>query len=92
MADRHNSLSIAPDVIGEIVDGEAVVLDLRNGVYFALNGVGTRIWELIREYGDRDRIREQLLLEFDVQPEELDRDLDRWLRDLEARGLCRASH
>lgn len=85
----RSRLTIVPDVIGEVVDGEAVLLDLKSGVYFGLNAVGTRIWELIREHGDEQRVRDQLLQEFDVRAEELDRDLARWLSELERRGLCR---
>lgn len=87
MSEARRELSIAPDVIGEIVDGEAVVLDLRNGVYFALNGVGTRIWELIGQHGVPTLVRSQILEEFDVAPSQLDADLERWLSELKARGL-----
>jgi hypothetical protein len=38
-----------PDVIDETVDGEAVVVDLGTGCYFALNPTGTVVWELARD-------------------------------------------
>jgi len=81
------ALAVAPDVVSEVVDGEAVLLDLRNGVYFSLNRVGTRIWQLIQEHGREDRVCDQLLDEFDVTAEELERDFDRWLAELGGRGL-----
>jgi coenzyme PQQ biosynthesis protein PqqD len=33
-------------VLAEQVDGETVLLNLDSGMYFALNEVGARIWEL----------------------------------------------
>jgi hypothetical protein len=33
-------------VAAQIADGEAVLLDIESGQYFALNAVGSRIWEL----------------------------------------------
>ena len=31
------------------LEGEAVVLDLRDGVYFGLNPVAARVWSLLKE-------------------------------------------
>jgi hypothetical protein len=89
MTDRARAVSIAvaPDVVSEIVDGEAVLLDLRNGVYFSLNRVGTRIWQLIQQHGALEPVREQLLAEFEVSGEALERDLTHWLSELRGRGL-----
>lgn len=81
------AVALAPDVIGEVVEGEAVVLDLRSGTYFALNGVGTRIWKLIGQYGDLSLVRSHILEEFDVSADVLDRDLEHWLTELRSRGL-----
>lgn len=78
---------MAPDVVSETVDGEAVLLDLRNGGYFALNRVGTRIWQLIQELGEEEQVCDQLLQEFEVTRETLEQDLEHWLSELEGRGL-----
>ncbi|ETJ15853.1 hypothetical protein Q604_UNBc4C00183G0002, partial [human gut metagenome] len=31
------------------IDGETVMMDIENGEYYALNEVGTRVWELTKE-------------------------------------------
>ena len=41
----------SPEVNSTVLDREAVLLNLENGVYYTLNPVGTAIWELFN--GDR---------------------------------------
>ena len=38
-------ISRSPEVQWTVLDGEAVLLNLENGVYYTLNRVGTKIWE-----------------------------------------------
>lgn len=39
----------APQVVGEVVDGEAVIVNLINGNYYSLDGVGGFIWQCIEK-------------------------------------------
>jgi hypothetical protein len=66
---------ILDDVLFQELQGEAVLLNLNTGVYFGLDPVGTRIWQLLQEDGALPTVAEALLREFDVAPEELTRDL-----------------
>lgn len=34
----------SPKVVAEVIDGEAIILDLRVGSYFATDGVGATVW------------------------------------------------
>jgi hypothetical protein len=36
-----------PAVVNEVIDGEAVILNLENGRYYSLRGVGEEIWSAI---------------------------------------------
>jgi hypothetical protein len=71
----------------QILDGDGILLDLRNQLYFGLDDVGVRIWELVRETGSEQGIYEALVKEYDVPPEEIRRDLAEWLDDLIERKL-----
>lgn len=55
--------------------GEAAILDLQSGVYYGLDAVGARIWELIQEPKTVTEVRDALLQEFDVEPERCQSDL-----------------
>ncbi len=33
-----------PEIVSEVIDGEAVILDLRSGHYYSVDGVGAQVW------------------------------------------------
>ena len=80
-------LSIPDDVVFEVLEGEAVVLNLETGIYFTLNPVGTRIWQLIEEHGDLAKVRDAMISEYEVGEEALDRDIEALMRELVEKGL-----
>ena len=41
----------APNVVHETIDGEAILLDLKTGNYFSLDGSAALIWEFIDKTG-----------------------------------------
>lgn len=67
--------------------GEAAILNLQNGVYYGLDPVGARIWNLIQTPRTVDEIREVLLGEYDVDSDRCERDLLALLQALAAEGL-----
>ena len=68
---------------------EAVILNLKAGVYYGLNPVGARIWNLIQEPRTVHEIRDAILEEYDVDPDRCESDLLVLLRDLAAKELIR---
>jgi hypothetical protein len=80
-------VSISQDVVSEIADGEVVLLDLKRGVYYALNPVGSRFWGLLQGGLDVDAAHASLLTEYDVPADQLSRDLEVLLEELSGRGL-----
>ena len=71
------------------VEGEAVILHLQEGVYYGLNTVGTRVWELVQTPRRFSEIVAFVVGEFDVPQEQCESDLAELLTDLQARGLVR---
>ena len=69
---------------------EAVVLNLKAGVYYGLNPVAARVWSLIQNPRTVDEIRDAIVDEYDVEPGRCDRDLLALLRDLAAKDLIKA--
>lgn len=78
---------IADGVIGEVLDSETVLLDLERGLYFRLNRTGTRLWESLESDGRMGVAEQALLEEFDVERDELRRDLVALTSELQDRGL-----
>lgn len=83
-ADR---VSAPPAVIGRDVAGETVLLDLHSGVYYGLDAIGTRMWNLLMERRTLEEACGVMGGEYDVAPDVLRRDLLALLRDLLERGL-----
>lgn len=69
------------------LDGETVLLDSETGLYFGLDPVGTRIFQLIVEHHRLAQVFDSMLAEYDVPPAQLEADLLSLARQFQARGL-----
>ena len=83
----NQTITLSPDVISQEVSGETVLLDLESEHYFGLDGVGTRIWQLIGETNDLSAIYQTLLAEYEVPADRLQQDLAQLLAEIEKLGL-----
>jgi hypothetical protein len=86
-----DTFTIAPQVMARQVGSETVILDLASGLYFGLDEVGTRVWELIGAGRSVDTICETLQDEYDVAGETLRKDVLALVDDLRSRGLLAAN-
>ena len=87
-----STLVAAPDQLSSDVNSEAVILDLKSGVYFGLNHVGARVWELLQQPRKVAEIRDQLLEAFDVEPQRCERELLDLLEHLHSERLVEVRH
>jgi hypothetical protein len=69
------------------LQGEAVVLNIQSGIYFGLNTLGARIWELIQKPAKVSFVRDELVKEFDIHPANCEADLLVFLKQLQANAL-----
>jgi hypothetical protein len=60
---------INDDVLFQELQGEAVLLNLKTGVYFGLDSVGTRIWQLLGEHQVLSEVVGAMVREYDVTEE-----------------------
>jgi len=73
------------------LDQETVILSTRDGVYFGLDGVGTRVWALVQSPTTLGAIADALVAEFEVDETVALADLGALVADLEANGLVTTS-
>ena len=71
-----------PDLVIQELDNETFLLNPATGDIYGLDRVSTRVWTLIGELGERELVRRQMLIDFEVDPAELDRDLDNYFAQL----------
>lgn len=81
------TVRVPEDVVFRELDGEAVILNLESGMYFGLDEVGTRMWQLLDTHGSLRRTLEALEAEYDAPAERLAADLTEFVDSLRSRGL-----
>lgn len=80
-------VEISPSVIYRDVSGEVVLLNLQSGVYYGLDPVGSRMWQLLMEQRPLDDVCSVMLEEYDVTADVLRADLSRLVDELASKGL-----
>jgi hypothetical protein len=83
--DRH--VTISESAIFRELDGESVIVHLDSSLYYGLDPVGTRLWQLIDSHGHLRSVFDAALAEFDVEPSVLERDLLQLVSELAGRQL-----
>lgn len=66
---------------------EAVILSLKDGVYYSLNDVAARIWELVREPVSVRVVCATLAAEYEVDPARCEKETLELLHQLREWGL-----
>ena len=74
-------------VLVRFLDKEAVLLNIETERYFGLDETGTRMWQLVTAAPKIEMAYQQLLDEYDVQPELLRENLTELLDRLVENGL-----
>ena len=81
------TVTISPDVLLQELNGEAVLLDLKNERYYGLDDIGTRMWQLLDSNGRVDAACARLLQEYEVDETTLKDDLADLINQLAEAGL-----
>ena len=89
---EHSTVVAVKDQVSADLAGEAVILNLKSGVYYGLNEVGARIWQLLQEPRIVAAIRDTLLEEYEVDRDSCDRDLLAVLQELATAELIEVHH
>lgn len=69
------------------VGGEAVLLNIKTGQYFALDGVGTRVWAMLEAGASQSDAVQTIVAEYDVEEERARSDIDELVAELMSHGL-----
>jgi hypothetical protein len=73
------------------INEEVVILNLKSGEYFTLNDVGQVIWLAITDKNNIEEIRQKVVDNFDVSPENAAKDIDKFLTGMLNEGLLHES-
>ena len=85
--DGERTYLIPEDVLTAHLAGEAVLLDLKTKQYYQLNATAARVWQGLEQALEPQRIVDALMQEFAVDAATAQREMERVIGDLRARGL-----
>ena len=78
-----------PAVVSEIIDGEAVIMNLKSGDYYSTEGVGSLLWHGIERGQTYPQLLELVKTAFPAVPEDLVAAIDPFIDDLITHELIR---
>ncbi|MDF2572597.1 MAG: hypothetical protein K0R55_4201 [Sporomusa sp.] len=77
------------DLLAAEIDGETIMLNIENGMYYQLDVTGSRIWDLLGEQRRVSELISNLVEEYNVQPEQCCSDTLKFIREIWDEGLVR---
>ena len=85
-------IEVSPDVIAQRLGDQTILVHLDTNLMFDLNRTASRLWELAQPGRTRAEIEAQLLVEFEVDPVDLAKEVEQLLLGLDERRLSRIVH
>jgi hypothetical protein len=84
---EESTVAAVKGQVSSDLGGEVAILNLEAGMYYGLDDVGARIWELAQEPATVKSLQARILEEYDVEPERGRREVFELLRELVEEGL-----
>jgi hypothetical protein len=91
MNDRQGYRTSGPHVAAKLMDGELVVINLRNGLYYSSAGVGVHIWQGIEQGVSFSQIVDNVMGHYDVLADRATADVAAFIDKLATESLVEAS-
>jgi hypothetical protein len=79
------------EVAAKVLDGEAIMINLSNGMYYSMDKAGGLIWEMIAAGHTLAEIADAILSRYDVSPEQAEADVQRLAGELIQENLVTVS-
>jgi hypothetical protein len=79
------------EVAAKVIDGEAIIINLSNGIYYSMDKVGGFIWEMIEGRHSLQTIVESISTRYDVSTEQARADVERLVAELVQENLVKAA-
>ena len=79
---RESVISQVEEIVASDIDGETVMMSIESGKYYGLDDIGSRIWEFIEKPIKVSDLIDTLLERFDVDRETCEKDVLKFLNEL----------
>tara|TARA_A100000164_G_scaffold270668_1_gene242632 strand:+ start:16 stop:291 length:276 start_codon:yes stop_codon:yes gene_type:complete len=84
---KDEIFKIVDDIVVSEINNESVILNLKTGIYFQVNELGSYIVSQLNQYSTVESLKNKITEDFDVAPNKSEKDLLRFIKDLESKGL-----
>jgi hypothetical protein len=79
------------EVAAKVLDGEAIIINLSNGMYYSMDKVGGLLWEMIADEYSLAEIVAAIVARYDVSPKQAHADVERLAQELIQENLVMVS-
>jgi hypothetical protein len=79
------------EVAAKVIDGEAIIINLANGIYYSMDKVGGFIWEMIEEKRTLGEIIAATVARYDVSREQAQAEIEALVDEILRENLITAS-
>ena len=84
---EFSTVVAANDQVSSDLGGEVAILNLRAGMYYGLDDVGARVWQLLQEPAVVGDIQATIAQEYEVEPARARKDVLSLLKQMADEGL-----
>src|SRR5215470_1616580 len=79
------------EIAAKVIDGEAIIINLANGIYYSMDKVGGLIWEMIEGGRTLEEMVAMILARYDVSQEQVKTDIEQLVNELLQENLVTAA-
>ena len=83
----HSIVKATSEQVSCPLGEESAILNMKNSVYYGMNQVGTRVWNLLQQPRSVEELRDVLVSEYEVEPGRCEQDLLSLLEKMWNEGL-----
>lgn len=84
---KDEIFKIVDDIVVSEINNESVILNLKTGIYFQVNELGSYIVSQLNHYSTLESLNSKITKDFDVEPNKSEKDLLSFIKDLKSKGL-----
>ena len=78
-----------PPVVGEVIDGEVMVINLDTGVYYSVTGAGAAVWPMLVGGATQREISDRVARHYGADAASVERDVDAFVKQLAEEAILR---
>ena len=84
---KDRTFKIIDDVVVSQINDESIILNLKTGIYFQINELGSYIVSKLNNYSTIETLNDRVTEDFDVSPNKSKKDLLVFIKDLDSKNL-----